>query len=55
MLELSGNSGEKIAINLLPFISPVYLSILYDALQKNAHQAGLRKSGEEFFADPPGT
>ena len=52
MLELSGNTGEKITINLLPFVNPVNLSILYDVLKKNAHQADIRKSREEFFSEP---
>jgi hypothetical protein len=52
VLELSGDTGDKITMKFGAFISPKHLPIIYDVLKKKAGQAGLQKSPEEFFAHP---
>jgi uncharacterized membrane protein YobD (UPF0266 family) len=52
ILELSQDTGYRIAIDLSPVFSPANLSIIYDVLKKKAGLAGLRSSRVEFFTDP---
>jgi hypothetical protein len=52
ILELSGDSGTTITINLGLFDSPANRWIIYDVLKKKATRAGINKSMEEFFTDP---
>jgi hypothetical protein len=52
VLELSGKSGDRIAMQFGPFISPAHLAVVYDVLNKKAPQANLRNSPGVFFARP---
>lgn len=55
MLELSGDNGEKITINLGMFDSPKNRLIIYNVLKKKATRAGIKKPMGEFFIDPDAT
>jgi hypothetical protein len=52
VLELSGKSGDRIAMQFGPFISPAHLAVVYDVLKKKAPQANLRNSAGVFFSRP---
>jgi hypothetical protein len=52
VLELSGDSGDRIAMQFGTFISPAHLAVIYNVLKKKAPQAGLRNSPGVFFARP---
>ena len=52
MLELSGENGDKILIDLILFDNPANLWIICDVLKKNARQVDLHQTPEEFFAHP---
>jgi hypothetical protein len=52
MLELSGENGDKILIDLILFDSPANLWIICDVLKKNARQVALHQTPKEFFAHP---
>jgi hypothetical protein len=52
VLELSGNSGDRIAMQFGTFISPVHLPVIYDVLKKKAPRADLRNSPGVFFSHP---
>lgn len=52
MLELSGDTGNRMTVEFGGFISPEHLPIVYDVLKKKAGLAGLHQSPEEFFAHP---
>lgn len=52
MLELSGETGDKILIDLILFDNPTNLWIICDVLKKNAYRVALHQSPEEFFAHP---
>jgi hypothetical protein len=52
MLELSGDTGNKITIDLGLFDTPTNLGIIYDVLNKNARHADFSNSPEAFFTDP---
>jgi hypothetical protein len=55
MLALSGDTGDKITINLGMFDSPANLGIIYDVLNKNSPGVDISDSPEEFFTDPGAT
>jgi len=55
MLELFGDTGDRITMKFGGFISPEHLPVIYDVLKKNTCQANLNKSPEEFFAHPDAT
>jgi hypothetical protein len=52
MLELSGDTGKKITINLGMYASPANLWVIYDVLKKKAVLAGIHQSPDEFFTVP---
>ncbi|OPX63189.1 MULTISPECIES: hypothetical protein [unclassified Methanoregula] len=55
VIELSGESGERITMKFGMFISPLHLPVIYDVLKKKASRAGLRNSPGVFFAYPDTT
>lgn len=50
LLELSGDNGDTITINIGMFDNQGNIWIIYDVLKKKAPQAGLRNSPGVFFA-----
>jgi hypothetical protein len=52
VIELSMDSGDRIAMQFGSFISPAHLPVIYDVLKKKAPQAGLRNSPGVFFSRP---
>ena len=51
-LELTGDSGTSITINLDMFDSPKNRRIIHDVLKKKATRADINKFVEDFYADP---